>query len=147
MTIGAHTISPKHGSARTKKRVGRGNASQKGTYAGRGMKGQKARSGGRAGQKVRGLKQAIMKVPKLRGFQSMHPKAQTVTLAMLERLAEDGAVVTPRWLKQKHAISNVKHPVKIVASGTLSKKITVQFCLATHTAIKAIEQAGGTVTF
>jgi large subunit ribosomal protein L15 len=147
MTIGAHTISPKQGSARTKKRLGRGNASQKGTYSGRGMKGQKARSGGRAGQKVRGLKQAILKAPKLRGFQSMHPKAQTVTLAMIERLVDSGTVLTPKLLKQKHAIKDASLPVKIVASGELKKKVTVKYCLATKTAVNAIEQAGGTVTF
>ena len=147
MDIGAHTIIPKTHSARTKKRVGRGNGSQKGTYAGRGLKGQKSRSGSKSGRSTAGAKQAILKVPKLRGFKSMHPKAQSVSLATLDRIAEDGVHITPYFLKKKHIIKNISHPVKIVASGTLTKKITVQQCNVTKTAMSAIEKAGGIITF
>jgi large subunit ribosomal protein L15 len=147
MEIGAHTITPKKDSSRTKKRVGRGNASQKGTYSGRGLKGQRSRSGGKSGGKLRGLKQSLQKVPKLRGFKSMHPKAQSVSLSTLERVAEEGVSVTSKFLKQKHVIKNTKHPVKIVASGELKKKVEVQNCLATKGAVAAIEKAGGKIVF
>lgn len=147
MATGAHTIQPKTGSARTKKRVGRGNASQKGTYAGRGMKGQRSRSGGKSGGAVRGAKQALQKVPKLRGFKSMHPKAQTVTLSTLERVAQEGTTITPQFLKDVSAIKQPTKPVKIVATGELKKKVTVQGCLATKTATAAIEKAGGSIAF
>lgn len=147
MSIGAHTISPKIGSGRVKKRVGRGNGSQKGTYSSRGMKGQRARSGGKAGTALRGGKQNFLKVPKLRGFKSMHAKAQTVTLSTLERVAEEGVAITPYFLKQKHVISNTSYPVKIVVSGVLTKKIIVENCIATKMAIAIIEKAGGKITF
>lgn len=146
MSYGAHTISPKHGSGRTKKRVGRGNASQKGTTAGRGTKGQKARSGGKGGKNMIGMKQSILKVPKTRGFVSMHPKAQTVTLSTLERISEDGVTVTPAFLKQKTAIKSVAKPVKIVSTGTLTKKVQISGCLATQSAKAAIEKAGGSLS-
>ncbi len=147
METGAHTISPKHGSARTKKRVGRGNGSQKGTYAGRGLKGQKSRSGSKSGRSVAGAKQALLKVPKLRGFKSPHPKAQTVTLSTLERIAQEGVVITPLFLKQANIIKSSKKPVKIVSSGELKKNITVRHCNATSMATSAIEKAGGNITF
>ncbi len=147
MDIGAHTITPKENSARSKKRVGRGNGSQKGTYAGRGLKGQKSRSGSKSGRSVAGAKQAILKVPKLRGFKSPHPKAQSVTLATLERVAKEGVLVTPFFLKEIHIVKSTREPVKIVGSGELKKKVTITGCLATKSAVAAIEKAGGTITF
>ncbi len=147
MATGAHTIIPKLKSARSKKRVGRGNGSQKGTYAGRGLKGQKSRSGKKSGRSVLGTKQSLLKVPKLRGFKSMHPKAQSVTLTTLERVGQDGVVITPYLLKELHVVKSIRQPVKIVATGELKKKLTIQQCLATKTAIAAIEKAGGTITF
>lgn len=147
MSTGAHTIASPHGASRTKKRLGRGNASQKGTYAGRGIKGQRARSGGKAGGKLRGLKQAIQKVPKRRGFVSMHPQAQTVTLRTLERVGDEAITITPSFLKEKHVIKHMSQPIKIVSHGSLTKKLTITGCLATKQAVIAIEQAGGTLSF
>ncbi|PIR76078.1 MAG: 50S ribosomal protein L15 [Candidatus Magasanikbacteria bacterium CG10_big_fil_rev_8_21_14_0_10_42_10] len=147
MATGAHTISGIQGSHRKKKRVGRGNGSQKGTFSSRGMKGQRSRSGGKSGGKLRGIKQALQKVPKLRGFKSMHPKAQSVSLATLERMGEVGVTITPTFLKEKSVIKNISHPVKIVASGELKKKLTIQGCNATKAAAIAVEKAGGTLSF
>jgi len=147
MATGAHTISPKANASRTSKRVGRGNGSQKGTYAGRGLKGQKSRSGSKSGRSSAGTKQSILKVPKLRGFKSPHPKAQAVTLSTLERIAVEGTPITPFVLKQLHVVKSTKEPVKIVSSGSLTKKVTVLGCLATKSAVSAIEKAGGTITF
>ena len=148
MAIGAHTISNTPGSHhRQKKRVGRGNGSQKGTYSSRGMKGQRSRSGGKSSLKLHGAKQSILKVPKLRGFKSMQPKAQAVTLATLERVAEEGVTLTPAFLKKKSVIKNTSHPVKIVAGGELKKKVTLYGCVATKVATVAIEKAGGTLSF
>lgn len=147
METGAHTITPKASATRRKKRVGRGNGSQKGTYAGRGLKGQKSRSGSKSGRSVAGAKQALLKAPKLRGFKSPHPKAQTVTLATLDRVATDGMHITPFFLKQQHVVKSTKYPVKIVASGELKKKVTITGCLATKNAVAVIEKAGGTITF
>ncbi len=147
MAIGAHTISGVQGAHRRKKRVGRGNGSQKGTYSSRGMKGQRARSGGKAGGKARGIKQSVQKVAKLRGFTSMYPKSQPVTLRTLNRVAEEGVVVTPSFLRKKSVIKYISRAVKIVSGGELTKKITLQGCVATKTAAAAIEKAGGSLRF
>ncbi len=147
MSLNASTIKPNKGAKKTSKRVGRGNASGKGTTAARGMKGQKARSGGKSGTARRGFKQSLQKVPKLRGFKSHVPKKETVTLRLLEKITKDGDTVTPYFLKEKGAISRPKNGVKIVATGELKKKLKVEGCLASKKAVEAIEKAGGNLTF
>ena len=147
MALTPSTIKAAHGAKRTSKRVGRGNASQKGTYSGRGLKGQRSRSGGKSGTQLRGFKQSLQKVPKIRGFKSMHPKKQVVTLATLERVCKNGDTVTPWSLEQIGVVDKPKHGVKIVATGELKKKLTVEECLASKAAVEAIEKAGGTITF
>lgn len=146
MPIAAHTIQSSAQKRKRKKRVGRGNASGKGTYAGRGLKGQRARSGGRGGLKRKGFKQSLQKVPKKRGFTSIAPKAQTVTLRTLQRVA-GSSDVTPAFLKQKKVIKDTKRPVKIVATGSLEKKLTIKCCLASKKAVELIEKAGGQIIF
>ncbi|PIR73939.1 MAG: 50S ribosomal protein L15 [Candidatus Magasanikbacteria bacterium CG10_big_fil_rev_8_21_14_0_10_47_10] len=145
MTLSAHTMKTRGG--RKAKRVGRGNGSGKGTYSARGMKGQRARSGGKAGLQRRGFKPSLQKVPKLRGFSSLQEKKNTVTLAMLNATFEEGMIVTPKLLESKGLVAHAVHGVKIVASGTLKKKLTIQDCLASKAAAEVIEKAGGTITF
>lgn len=142
-----HKIKPPKGSRKKAKRVGRGNASQKGTTAARGMKGQTARSGGQRGGARLALRRTILKAPKLRGFKSLSPKKEVVTLAKLDKICKDGDVVTPTYLKQKGAIGSVANGVKILSTGTLSKKITLKGCLASKTAAEVIEKAGGSLEF
>lgn len=145
MALSAHTMQGQKG--KTKKRVGRGNGSQKGTYAGRGMKGQRSRSGGKGGTQRRGFKQSLQKVPKLRGFNSPHPKKETVTLATLERAFQAGDAVSPRILKNRGIVDHPAKGVKIVAKGELTKKLQFKGCVASKNAIAAIEKAGGSMTF
>lgn len=146
MALSPHTIHPAYGSRKKTKRVGRGSASQKGTTAGRGTKGQRARSGGRRRTKLLGLRQSLLKIPKLRGFKSMHPKPATVTLAALQRITGDGDTITSAYLLQKRAIRSVLSGVKIVGNDSLTKKLTVSGCRVSRGARAAIEKAGGTVT-
>jgi len=145
MALSAHTISAKKGSQKKTKRIGRGNGSGKGTYATRGLKGQRSRSGGRSGLARLGFKQALQKVPKLRGFVSPNSKAGSVTLFTLNRVCIDGDVVTPKFLKNKGVISDAKPGAKIVATGELKKKITVKGCKLSKTAGEMIEKAGGSI--
>ena len=147
MTSGLHTIKPAKGSHKRSKRLGRGNGSQKGTTAGRGMKGQRARSGGKRRGAIRAFKDALQKVPKLRGFKSLVPKKEVVTLATLERISKDGDVIDPAFLDRKGVISKPVNGVKILATGQLTKKITVKDCFASKQATEAIEKAGGKLTF
>lgn len=147
MSLSAHTIKPSKQSRRTKKRVGRGNASGKGTFAARGLKGQRARSGGKGGTKLKGFKQSLLKIPKLRGFNSLQPKKEVVSLAILEKNTQEGDVVTPYYLKKKKLVAKPQNGVKIVATGELKKKITIKGCLASKKAVELIEKAGSKIIF
>jgi large subunit ribosomal protein L15 len=145
MSFGAHTIQPAADSKRTSKRVGRGNGSGKGNYSARGMKGQRARSGGKSSTAVIGFKQSIRKIPKLRGFTSQQKRVGTVTLQMLHRNFEDGASVTLEQLIAAGMVKSSVSGIKIVATGELKKKLVISGCIASGAALKAIEAAGGSL--
>ncbi len=147
MTLTPSTIKPAFGARRTSKRLGRGNGSQKGTTGGRGGKGQTARSGGGSRTQIRAFRHQLLKVPKLRGFKSHHPKNEVVTLHTLEVLFKDGEQVTLDLLKKRGAIGTTSTGVKILASGELTKKLTIIDCLATKKAVEMIEKSGSTVKF
>ncbi len=144
MSLGPHTIEAGTGRQKPGKRVGRGNASGKGTSAAKGTKGQRARSGGRRGMARRSFKKTLQKMKKLRGFTSMHEKPALVTLATLERVSSPGELITVHALIAKGVVPNATRSVKIVSTGQLTKKISVQGCLASQSALTAIEKAGGT---
>ena len=146
MGLSPNTIKSAVGAKQTSKRLGRGNGSQKGTYAGRGLKGQRARSGGKGGGHNRGFKQSLRKIPKLRGFKSQQKKLETVTLATLNGVTKAGDVVTPWTLAKIGVVDKPQLGVKIVASGTLDHAVTIKGCVATKTSLEAIEKAGGTLT-
>lgn len=147
MTLSLHTLSSGSRVTRSARRVGRGNASQKGTTAGKGTKGQKARTGGRGGLKVLGLRRTLMKVPKNRGFKSMYAKPALVNLTTLERVALPTQAITPAWLAKRQIVGSIANGVKIVASGKLTKAVIVKGCLASKGAVTAIEKTGGKVVF
>jgi large subunit ribosomal protein L15 len=140
-----------------RKRVGRGQGSGKGRYSGRGIKGQKARSGShtmRAGFEG-GQMPIYMRVPKQRGATSkdampigpFRTYTQPVNLAGLEERFDAGAEVTLEALVEKGLIKNTKKDVKILGNGELTKKLTVAAHGFSKTAREKIEAAGGTVTW
>ncbi|MBI3956377.1 MAG: 50S ribosomal protein L15 [Candidatus Kerfeldbacteria bacterium] len=136
---------PKRPGRRTR-RFGRGHGSGRGTYAGRGIKGQRARSGGRRGMIRRSLTRMLSKLPKQRGFQSDRPKYTIVTLAFLETAFAPKAVVSPATLAG-HGVKAVRtRGVKILGTGSLTKPLTVHAHAYSATAKKAILAAGGTAT-
>lgn len=130
---------------RKARQVGRGG--KRGKTAGRGTKGQNARSGA----KLRpALRDAIKKLPKLRGyaFNSHRPKAVAINLSQLETVYSAGETVSPVTLVEKKLLerSMSKTPmVKILATGNLTKKLTFQNVVVSATAKEAIEKVGGTV--
>ncbi len=142
-----HQLSRKTKNAK-KKLVGRGG--KRGKTAGRGTKGQSARAGNKKRPHIRDI---IKKIPKLRGRgkNSNTPTkvpSQVVTLTQLEKYMDAGMIISPKTLKEKGIIKNHggKLPVvKILATGTVSKKFTIERCLLSTTARAAIEKAGGTV--
>jgi large subunit ribosomal protein L15 len=128
-----------------KKRVGRGG--KKGTYSGRGIKGQKARAG-RKMQPI--IRQIIKKYPKLRGykFKSQKKEIAVVNIGELNKKFEEGEKVSPRILFEKNIIKKIKGkipPVKILGKGEAKKKLIIEDCICSETAKKKIEKAGGKI--
>lgn len=143
-----HSLTPFENSRKNKKRLGRGHGSAHGTTAGRGTKGQRARGGGKSGLKLRGLKQTLLRIPKLRGFKSLQLKPKVVNISSLEKIFSAGDVITPAVLDEKGLIkldSGRKNVVKILGTGGLTKKITIQGCEISEAARVKIEKAGGTI--
>lgn len=143
-----HTLKAFRGSRKKAKRVGRGLGSSHGTYSTRGMKGQRSRSGGSKGLKLKGMKQLLLRIPKLSGFKSIHVKDTTVNLDVLEHLFKDGETVTPVTLIKKKGITVSKRGmpvVKILGMGSLTKKLTIANCRVSTGAQKKIEAVGGIV--
>jgi len=129
---------------RRKKRLGRGDSSGKGTYSGRGIKGQSARSGGKRRPGFEGGRMPLMRqMPKTGGFNSHRPKIIIVNIADLERLFVTGAVISLRELKDKQLVPSRATSVKILGNGKLTKALTVRADRFSATARQAIEGAGG----
>ena len=126
----------------SRKRVGRGIAAGQGKTAGRGTKGQKSRTGHRkmpAG--FMGGQRAIMQaIPKMKGFKSLHAKAQVVYTDTLNTL--EGKVDNFK-LAEANLIANPYASVKVITRGEIKNKIDLETQFASKTAIEAIKQAGG----
>ena len=141
---------------RARKRVGRGMGSGKGRYSGRGIKGQKARSGShtmRAGFEG-GQMPIYMRLPKQRGSTSKdampigpHRTATVpVNLRDLERVFDDGAEATLEAMVEKGLIKNTRTDVKVLGQGELTKKLAVTAHSFSASAREKIEGAGGSVS-
>jgi large subunit ribosomal protein L15 len=148
--IGLHNLKPKPGSKRPRKRIGRGEGSR-GKTSGRGHKGYGSRSGAKRKAGYEGGQNPIhMRMRKLRGphkkqsmpFENFRTKTQPVNLSDLEERFDAGAEVTPAALKEK-GLAKRSDPVKILAKGEISKKLTVQAHAFSAAAKEKIEAAGG----
>ena len=145
MSLAVHKIKAAKGSRHKAKKVGRGNASGHGNYSGHGGKGQTARSGGGAGLRLKGFKRLMQSAPKLRGFKSIATKPNEINLNDLEKHFEAGAVVSIAALKEKNLISVNTKTVKVVGTGELTKKLTLEGLKTTTSAKAAVEKAKGEV--
>ena len=141
-----HQATPAPGSRRKRKRVGRGDASGHGTYAGRGMKGQKSRSGGGVRPGFEGGQMPLIKgLPMRRGFTNIFKKQyHLVKLDELAGLPGD-SVVTPESLVEMGYLRKIKHQVKVLGNGDLDVALKVSAHKFTRTAREKIEAAGGSV--
>ncbi len=146
-----HTVRPKPGSRQPRKRVGRGEGSGMGKTSGRGHKGYGSRAGSKSKAGYEGGQNPIhMRMRKLRGpnkktsmpFERFRTHTQPVNLADLEERFDAGAEVTPDTLRAA-GLAKRKHPVKILARGELSKKLTVRAHSFSAAAREKIEAAGG----
>jgi large subunit ribosomal protein L15 len=138
-----HNLRINKASKKKPKRLGRGNASGHGTYSGRGLKGQKSRSGGKGGLKRKGLANLLRNKPKIGGFRSPYPKMTVINLDLLEQNFKAGELVNPGILLAKNLVRKAKDRIKILGEGKLTKKLTVLAHSFSESAKKAIIEAGG----
>jgi large subunit ribosomal protein L15 len=123
MSISLSNVKQSSGIKKAGKRVGRGNASGKGTYSARGLKGQKSRAGvSRAKLKRLGMKKNLLKIPKSRGFKSLKPSNQVVNVEKINRNFKDNEVVNVQILCDKGLVSKNNLPVKILGKEKLTVK-------------------------
>jgi large subunit ribosomal protein L15 len=151
--IGLHSLKPAPGSRKDRKRIGRGHGSGHGKTSGRGHKGAGARSGSKSRANFEGGQMPIhMRMRKLRGphmkksmpFEPFRTHTQPVNLGDLEARFDAGDEVTPETLAGKGLATRKGIDVKILAKGSLAKKLTVRAHGFSAAARAAIEAAGGT---
>ena len=139
-----HQLKPKH-KLKKRKRVGRGG--KRGTYSGRGIKGQKARTSVSLQPAIRVF---IKRYPKLRGYKFKRKKRTplTVNIETLEKKFKKGETVNPKILLEKKIIRKIKGrlpQVKILGRGEINKPLTIEGCKVSKAAQEKIEKAGGTI--
>ena len=139
-------LKPSQGSKKNKKRVGRGHGTGQGTQAGRGHKGAQSRSGYKFKRGFEGGQMPLhRRVPK-RGFHNpFRTEYAVVNLDLLADRFEEGTVITPELLRERGLIHSTRQPIKVLARGDVSKKLTVRAHKFSGKAAEKIAAAGGTV--
>jgi large subunit ribosomal protein L15 len=142
-----HTLAPNPGATKTKKRLGRGRGSGTGKTSGKGVKGQKARSGHHGARRAfeGGQMTLARRIPK-RGFKNpFRVEAFPINVGLLEDVFEAGALVDRDTLFGKGMIPKKAKVIKILANGDLTKKLTIRAHKFSEAAKAKVEAAGGTV--
>ena len=140
-------LSPAPGSHRSRKRIGRGPGSGWGKTAGKGHKGQKARKGGKVAPGFEGGQMPLYRRLPKRGFTSpFRIEFNVVNLDQLSQKFEDGAVVDRDALQKAGMLKSTKWPVKVLARGELTRKLTISVEKASEAAKSAVASAGGSLT-
>ena len=138
-----HELSPAAGSTKAPKRIGRGAGSGTGKTAGKGHKGQNARSGGGVRPGFEGGQMPLQRrIPK-RGFNNIFATNYAIVNVSDLNKFEDGAVVDTAALKEAGLVKKVMDGVKVLGNGELTKKLTVCAAKFSATAKEKIEKAGG----
>ena len=139
-----HELSPAEGSTKDVKRIGRGHGSGQGKTAGKGHKGQWARSGGGVKPGFEGGQTKLaMRIPK-RGFNNIFAtEFATVNVSDLEARFEDGAVIDDAALIDSGLLKKTLDGVKVLGNGEITKKFTVKAAKFSASAKEKIEGAGG----
>jgi len=148
MSIGAQELRPDRGATHSKKRIGRGNGSGTGTYAGKGLKGQKSRSGKNLPYDSfeGGQFPSSRRFHSLRGFNNKwRVEYQPINLAALDRFPA-GASVTPEGLVALGILKHLHQPVKVLGNGELKTALNISAHRFSESAKSKIEAAGGTAT-
>lgn len=138
-----HELSPMPGSTKEVKRIGRGHGSGQGKTAGKGHKGQNARSGGGVRPGFEGGQMPLYRRLPKRGFTNIFAKEYTEVKLSQLNVFEDGAEVTAEALKEAKIIKKINDGIVILGNGELNKKLTVKAAKFTASAKAKIEAAGG----
>ncbi len=138
-----HELKPAAGSKKSPKRVGRGTGSGLGRNAGKGEKGQKARSGGGVRPGFEGGQMPLYRRLPKRGFTNIFAKEYVELNVDRLNIFENGTEVTPELLLEKRVVSKLKDGVKILGNGNLEKSLTVKATKFSKSAAEKIEAAGG----
>lgn len=140
-------LHPAEGATKARKRVGRGPASGTGKTAGRGLNGQKSRSGGGKGTGFEGGQTPLARrLPKLPGFRNINRvEYLPVNVSRIEKYFENGDVVDGESLAAKGIIKNSTDLVKVLGDGEITKAVTVKVDKVSASAKAKIEAAGGKV--
>lgn len=143
MWMKLHSLKSSEGSTKNSYRKGRGHGSGNGKTAGKGHKGQNARSGGGVRPGFEGGQMPLYRrLPKI-GFTNIFAtKYATINVSSLNSF-EDGTEVTPELLKASGVLKSLKDGVKILGNGDLNKKLIVKASKFTKSAVEKIEAAGG----
>ena len=138
-----HELRAAEGSSRSRKRRGRGHATGQGTTGGRGMNGQKSRSGGGVRLGFEGGQMPLYRRLPKRGFTNIWgTEYAVINVDDLNRF-EEGTTVTPALLKEQGIVKDQIDGIKVLGNGELTKNITVQASKFSKTAAEKIEAAGG----
>ena len=147
MVLRINDLRPPAGAKRKRKRVGRGNASGKGTYSTRGLKGQRSRSGRDYNAVFEGGGMSMFRtLPRKKGFKNrFRVEAQAVNVVDLARRFEPGAVVDAEALVVAGLLKRADKRFKVLAGGEIDRALTVRVERISPAAVKKIEAAGGAV--
>ncbi|MBI3952352.1 MAG: 50S ribosomal protein L15 [Candidatus Doudnabacteria bacterium] len=139
-------LKPYKRAAKRRKVIGRGVGSGHGTYSGRGGKGQTARSGSSIPVGFEGGRMPLHRqIPKRRGFKSLNPKAEVLSLSDLSKKFNSGETVNPKILANKGMIRSSMSGVKILGEGEITKSLTFEKVKVSAQAKGKIEKAGGKI--
>ena len=137
-------LKPSEGSKHSKKRIGRGQGSGQGVQAGRGHKGAKSRSGFKFKRGFEGGQMPLhRRVPKRGFYNEFRTEYAVVNLDTLAERFDADTVVTPELLRERGVISSARQPIKVLARGDISKKLTVRAHKFSGKAAEKIAAAGG----
>jgi large subunit ribosomal protein L15 len=139
-----HELKPAEGSRQERKRKGRGIGSGNGKTAGKGHKGQNARSGGGVRPGFEGGQTPLFRRLPKRGFNNINRKEYAIVNLDMLNSFEEGVEINPELLIEYGVVKNEKAGIKILAKGSIEKKLTVKAHQFSAAAKEAIEAAGGT---
>jgi large subunit ribosomal protein L15 len=139
-------VRPAKGAIRKRKRRGRGTGSGLGKTAGKGHKGQQARSGATKGKSFEGGQMKLTRrIPKFGFTNPSRVEYQAINVRTLQERFEDGDTVNPATLAERGLLHKKHEPVKLLGDGDLTKRLTVHVDAISGTARQKVESAGGSV--